>query len=111
VSTIKKTYTEVSPKYILDPHSAVAVTAALRRIEQDGNAHHVALSTAHPAKFADAVNKALAGEATYEFERDVLPDDFKVMLKQKTKKLFADEPDIEVIKRIIVQELEKQKTP
>lgn len=109
VATIKQTYTEVSPKYILDPHSAVAVSAAVRRQEQDSGAHYVALSTAHPAKFAEAVNKALEGQPGYEFERDVLPDEFKAMMTQDTKKLFADKADIETIKAIIVDELKKEK--
>jgi len=42
---------------LLDPHTAVAVAAA-RAHAKDGGAPMVALATAHPAKFADAVERA-----------------------------------------------------
>jgi threonine synthase len=45
---------------LIDPHTAVAVAAARARLEDDqgGDAPMVALATAHPAKFADAVEQA-----------------------------------------------------
>ena len=43
---------------VLDPHSAVAVAAA-RALRRDPAVPMVALATAHPAKFADAVEKAI----------------------------------------------------
>jgi threonine synthase len=44
---------------LIDPHSAVAVAAARARLaEDDGTTPMVALATAHPAKFADAVERA-----------------------------------------------------
>ncbi len=43
---------------LLDPHSAVAVAAA-RRGRRDKTAPIVALATAHPAKFPDAVERAV----------------------------------------------------
>jgi threonine synthase len=46
--------------YLLDPHTAVGVHAAL---ESDiGNADFICLATAHPAKFGDAVKKAIGRE-------------------------------------------------
>jgi threonine synthase len=42
---------------LIDPHSAVAVAAA--RAEGAGDAPMVVLSTAHPAKFPDAVERAI----------------------------------------------------
>ncbi|KAF5102454.1 hypothetical protein D0Z00_000381 [Geotrichum galactomycetum] len=110
--TIKKVYTEVSPKYILDPHSSVAVTAALRAVKAQPNGeaqHFVALSTAHPAKFADAVDLALKGIDGYSFEDDVLPQEFKEMVTKEKKHLYANKPDLELIKSIIVEELAKEK--
>lgn len=110
--TIKKVYTEISPKYILDPHSSVAVTAALRCIQNQPNGeaeHFVALSTAHPAKFADAVDLALKGQDGYSFENDVLPQEFKDMATKEKKHLYADKPELELIKRIIKEELVKEK--
>ncbi len=44
--------------HILDPHTAVGVTAARRALERDPAVPVVALGTAHPAKFPDAVERA-----------------------------------------------------
>jgi threonine synthase len=44
--------------YILDPHSAVGVTAARNALAKDPRTPMVALGTAHPAKFPDAVMQA-----------------------------------------------------
>ncbi|ANB14744.1 threonine synthase THR4 [Sugiyamaella lignohabitans] len=112
VETIRNVYNDpASGKYVLDPHTAVAVHAALARIAANSNtsAQYVALSTAHPAKFSEAVNLALQGTDGYSFEADVLPDEFKEMQTKETKKIFADKPDIELLKSIIVDELAKEK--
>jgi threonine synthase len=44
--------------YLLDPHSAIAVRAARGQLRQDPRIPVVALATAHPAKFPDAVEAA-----------------------------------------------------
>jgi threonine synthase len=45
--------------YLLDPHSACAVVAARKTLTaQTQHNPHIALATAHPAKFPDAVEKA-----------------------------------------------------
>ncbi len=44
--------------YLLDPHTAVAVHAARKQLEKKPHVPMVALGTAHPAKFGDAVFKA-----------------------------------------------------
>ncbi len=44
--------------YVLDPHSAIAVRAGRRLLEKDPATPVVALATAHPAKFPDAVSLA-----------------------------------------------------
>jgi threonine synthase len=63
--------------YILDPHSAIGIAASLRHISASGSgANTIALATAHPAKFANAVDKALTGAEGYSFD-DVLPAQFK----------------------------------
>lgn len=64
--------------YILDPHSAIGVAASLHCISHSPPPadYTIALATAHPAKFANAVDKALAGQEGYSFE-DVLPQVFK----------------------------------
>jgi threonine synthase len=46
--------------YLIDPHTAVGIGAA-RKVGHDGE-HIICLSTAHPAKFPDAVRKATGVE-------------------------------------------------
>jgi threonine synthase len=43
--------------YLVDPHTAVGIGAA-RRLRRDPDERIVCLSTAHPAKFPDAVERA-----------------------------------------------------
>jgi threonine synthase len=78
---------------LIDPHTAVAVAAARARLEHDpgGDAPMVALATAHPAKFADAVEQATGvrpslppalGEIMEEPERvAVLPNDIAAVAR------------------------------
>jgi threonine synthase len=53
---IARTYRETG--YILDPHSAVGVAAARKALAKDPQTPIIALGTAHPAKFPDAVMQA-----------------------------------------------------
>lgn len=48
----------------IDPHTAIGVKAARDTIKNDNNIPVITLSTAHPAKFAEAVIKAGLAEAT-----------------------------------------------
>jgi threonine synthase len=52
-----RTYSESG--YILDPHTAVGVNAARRALDRDRAVPMIVLGTAHPAKFPDAVAKAI----------------------------------------------------
>jgi threonine synthase len=56
VATIKSVY--AASKYVLDPHTAVGVHVA-RKMKDEGSGPLIALSTAHPAKFPDAVEAAI----------------------------------------------------
>jgi threonine synthase len=69
---------ESSKSYVLDPHSAIGIAAALRSAEvsKPPSTHHIALATAHPAKFANAVELALPEQKEYFYEK-VLPVEFK----------------------------------
>jgi threonine synthase len=51
--TVREVFTDCG--YLLDPHSSVAVNAAKRALTRDPKTPMIALSTAHPAKFPDAV--------------------------------------------------------
>jgi threonine synthase len=81
---IARTYRETG--YILDPHSAVGVSAARVVLMQNPVTPIIALGTAHPAKFPDAVVQAtgikpalparLAAIMHGRERFDVLPNDF-----------------------------------
>ncbi|KAE8356746.1 threonine synthase [Aspergillus coremiiformis] len=89
LATIKSCYQET--KYVLDPHSAVGVTVAKRSISRTSTATpHISLSTAHPAKFSDAVTSALKDEAGFNFDAQVLPDELKALLQKETRVTTVD---------------------
>ncbi|KAK9463214.1 tryptophan synthase beta subunit-like PLP-dependent enzyme [Lipomyces oligophaga] len=107
--TIREVYA-FSGGYIVDPHTAVGVTASLRNISRDdGKTYFVSLSTAHPAKFGDAVDSALQGiDSSYSFDEKVLPEAFKKlagMPKNVTDVAMADK---ELVKQVIEEALEKE---
>jgi threonine synthase len=60
--------------YLLDPHTAVAVSVA-ERVAQDPRVPQVVLATAHPAKFPDAVERACG-------ERPALPPHLADLLER-----------------------------
>lgn len=106
VATIKDFYGRIG--YILDPHSAVGVTASLRSIERAGSEiPHVSLSTAHPAKFANAVDKALAGLEGYNFEEKVLPTEF-VGMDKKEKRVAFVENDWTAVRELVKKQVEEE---
>lgn len=57
LSTIRDIYREKG--YVLDPHSAIGVTAAMRSVAAAPGVYTVALATAHPAKFSVSTFHAL----------------------------------------------------
>ena len=57
LSTIQAIYRKEG--YILDPHSAIGVAAALRSAEAAPGVHTLALATAHPAKFSVSISRAI----------------------------------------------------
>lgn len=105
-----KTFYRAEKSYILDPHSAIGVAASLRSIDRatPGETHHISLSTAHPAKFANAVDVALKGESGFSFE-SVLPQEF-VGLEQKERRVrnVPRGTGWEGIRAIIEQEVEAE---
>ncbi len=60
LETIRECYR--STGYVLDPHSAVGVAAAQKLAPNLDDQPVVCLATAHPAKFPDAVRKAIGRE-------------------------------------------------
>ena len=59
------------------------------------------LSTAHPAKFSEAVTRALQGSPSFNFERDVLPPEFKGLLERERRVIDVEAPRIELVKQVI----------
>ncbi|KAI9742272.1 MAG: threonine synthase [Claussenomyces sp. TS43310] len=112
VATIRDVYrwpnTPGSKGYIIDPHTAISVAAALRSAEAAPGVDHVALSTAHPAKFSHAVEMALEKEKGFQFD-DVLPSQF-VGLKDLPRRLVhvQKRSGLASIRKLIVDEVEKE---
>jgi threonine synthase len=108
VETIKEFYSS-GPKgsYILDPHSAIGVAASQRSIKRTNPAetHHISLATAHPAKFANAVDMSLKSEQGYSFEK-ILPEEF-VGLEDKERKIIDVSKDAgwQGVRKIVQEEV------
>ncbi|KAF8476015.1 tryptophan synthase beta subunit-like PLP-dependent enzyme [Kalaharituber pfeilii] len=119
VVTIKSVFTNpATGRYILDPHSAVGVAGALRVIaarkaETGGklqdNEHFISLSTAHPAKFSHAVDLALGKVEGYGFEELVRPKEFIGLEQRERRCRDVERAEAELVKRVIVEELEAEK--
>jgi threonine synthase len=61
----------------------------------------IVLATAHPAKFSEAVTRGLDGRPGFDFERDVLPPEFRGLLEKEKRVIDVDGPDVELVKRVI----------
>ncbi|KAH0614715.1 uncharacterized protein H6S33_000351 [Morchella sextelata] len=113
-ATIRKIFTEPpSAPYVLDPHTAVGIAASLRlvqRTKEEGerDVHYVSLSTAHPAKFNHAVDLALGGLGTYDFERDVRPVEFRGLEAREKRVRFVERADPEVVMKVVLEGLESE---
>jgi threonine synthase len=111
LATIRDVYRWLSPDrkpYVLDPHSAVSVTAALRFAETAPGVHYVALLTAHPAKFSDPVEKALEGEKEFRFN-DVLTPQFVGLDRPPRRVIHVKRNEgLGGVSKIIMDEVEKE---
>jgi threonine synthase len=106
LATIKSYYESIG--YILDPHSAVGVTAAERSISRTNSSlPHISLSTAHPAKFAGAVSIALQEEKSFNFEEKVLPEEFKGLLQKETR-VTEVKNSWEEVREIVKKQVEEE---
>ncbi|KAI4169944.1 MAG: hypothetical protein LQ343_005326 [Gyalolechia ehrenbergii] len=107
LSTIRDVYRMGG--YILDPHSAIGVTAALRSAKAAPGVYNVALATAHPAKFSNAVGLALKDEKSFHF-KDILPDQF-VGLEELPKRIryVKKSEGLDGLRKLIMDEVEKGK--
>ena len=122
ISTIREIYASCFPAnlgpgsakssktggYILDPHTAVGVAASRRSFQRNPDASHIALSTAHPAKFASAVDLALRAENGYDFT-EILPQEF-VGLEQRESRVTPVGHGVgwEGVREIVKAEVEQE---
>ena len=103
LETIKSYYQQVG--YVLDPHSAVGVTAAKQSIDQTcSQMPYISMSTAHPAKFSQAVKLALKDEHGFDFEKSVLPAELD-RLAQMEKRVVTVENSWETVREIIKRKI------
>lgn len=56
-------------------------------IRHSADSTWVTLSTAHPAKFSSAVELALESSSSFNFDRDVLPEELR-QLESMEKRIF-----------------------
>lgn len=70
LTTIRDVYRERG--YVLDPHSAIGVTAAMRSAAAAPGVYNVALATAHPAKFSVSTSRAIDISSIILWERKLV---------------------------------------
>lgn len=108
---VPTTGTQHEGHYILDPHSAIGISASHRSIATaaggEKHVHHVSLATAHPAKFSHAVELALKDVSGFSFDV-VLPQQF-VGLEEKQKRVTDCAAKWEAVRQIIVKEVEQER--
>ncbi len=103
LETMKSCYKEIG--YVLDPHTAVGITAAKRSISRaDSHMPHISMSTAHPAKFAHAVQLALKDEGSFDFDKSVLPPELH-RLSQMEKRVTVVENSWEIVRDFIKKQV------
>jgi threonine synthase len=72
------------------------------------NVYQIALSTAHPAKFSEAVSRALEGLPNFDFDRDVLPKEFEGLLQKEKRVIDVEKADINLVKAVVEQVAQKE---
>ncbi|KAJ4155008.1 hypothetical protein LMH87_000274 [Akanthomyces muscarius] len=106
LATIADFYRRVG--YVLDPHTAVGAAATRRSVARASpGVPHISLSTAHPAKFSGAVEKALKGEPGFDFAKQVLPDEF-VGLETRERRVATVENDWRKVRDHVKAQVEKE---
>jgi len=100
LDTILNTY--IDYKYVADPHTSVGIHVAKSISAQNSpNTTQIILSTAHPAKFSEAVTTALQGVEDFHFTRDVLPKEFVGLLEKEKRVITVDEASPAAVMKVI----------
>eukprot|EP01056_Protomagalhaensia_sp_Gyna25_P000483 Protomagalhaensia_sp_Gyna_25__482@NODE_1228_length_2047_cov_6_000498_g979_i0_p1_GENE_NODE_1228_length_2047_cov_6_000498_g979_i0NODE_1228_length_2047_cov_6_000498_g979_i0_p1_ORF_typecomplete_len246_score25_42PALP/PF00291_25/1_1e20_NODE_1228_length_2047_cov_6_000498_g979_i07321469 len=92
LSTIKQWYKK--QQYLMDPHTAVAFHAAEMYMKATGSCNVLIVSTAHPAKFPDVIDKAV-GQNILQ-----IPEDIQALKTMQEHHTVAP-PLLDAIKSII----------
>ncbi|KAG6819335.1 hypothetical protein H0H93_012811 [Arthromyces matolae] len=101
LNTIQSTFNSPAA-YVADPHTAVGLAAARIIAKQNpANVRQIVLSTAHPAKFSEAVCRALKDNSQFDFDRDVLPEEFRGLLEKERRVIDVEGPEIDLVKAVI----------
>lgn len=112
IETIKYIFNADSSKgAVLDPHTAIGVAAALRSVQvaKPPSTHHIALATAHPAKFANAVEMALPDQKEFFHER-VLPAEFKGLEDKPRRVSHVKKAEgWQGVRKVVVAEVEAER--
>ncbi|KAE9395461.1 tryptophan synthase beta subunit-like PLP-dependent enzyme [Gymnopus androsaceus JB14] len=91
-----------TPSYVVDPHTAVGLFAAARMAQHNPpSINQIILSTAHPAKFSEAVSTALQDTKEFDFDSQVMPEEFNGLLQKERRVVDVESADIELVKRVI----------
>jgi len=100
LDTILDTF--INFKYVADPHTSVGLHVA-KSISSRNSLEiiQVILSTAHPAKFSEAVTTALQEIEDFHFQNDVLPKEFVGLLEKEKRVVIVDTPTSEAVKEVI----------
>ncbi|KAJ2519985.1 threonine synthase [Coemansia sp. RSA 1939] len=94
--------------YLLDPHTAVGVyVAETLRADIDklggSDVHTICLSTAHPAKFSEAVLKAVNDKGHHLDFQSILPQPF-VGLLEKPRRCVECENSADAVAKVIIDQ-------
>ncbi|TIC57852.1 threonine synthase [Wallemia mellicola] len=110
--TIKQYFSQPEPgfkSYTVDPHTAVGLKAS-SDVKNESNVYQICLATAHAAKFSEAVENALKDEASFNFERDVLPTEFHGLMDKQRRVIDIEGIDPELTKRVVESKAVKEAT-
>lgn len=64
----------------------------------------IVLSTAHPAKFSEAVSQALHSSTQFNFNRDVLPEEFRGLLEKEKRVIDVERPEVNLVE-VAIEEI------
>ncbi|EGG09147.1 uncharacterized protein MELLADRAFT_42682 [Melampsora larici-populina 98AG31] len=109
--TIRLHFEREGDRYIVDPHTAVGLfVAKTQKSVNPLNMIQLVLATAHPAKFSEAVQKGISaskGFNEFDFEKDVLPNEFKGLLEKPKKIIEVNGIEDWKTQEIVVREVKR----